>query len=109
VASFSESGSTPFYVMMTCLNALFGDVYSTSLGEALLRVPNGGAVAVWASSGMSDPPPQNVANRELYRILAANPSITIGELVARTKAGTVDHDVRTTWNLLGDPTLKLSN
>jgi uncharacterized repeat protein (TIGR01451 family) len=109
VASFSESGSTPFYVMMTCLNALFGDVYSTSLGEALLRVPNGGAVAVWASSGMSDPPPQNVANLALYRILAANPSITIGELVARAKAGTVDHDVRTTWNLLGDPTLKLSN
>ncbi len=109
VASFSQSGSTPFYVMMTCLNALFGDVYSTSLGEALLRVPNGGAVAVWASSGMSDPPPQTSANRELYRILAANPSITIGELVARAKAGTPDHDVRTTWNLLGDPTLKLSN
>jgi uncharacterized repeat protein (TIGR01451 family) len=109
VATFSGSGSTPFYVMMTCLNALFGDVYSTSLAEALLRVPNGGAVAVWASSGMSDPPPQSVANRELYRILAANPSITIGELVARAKAGTPDHDVRTTWNLLGDPTLKLSN
>jgi uncharacterized repeat protein (TIGR01451 family) len=107
-ASFSGSGSTPFYVMMTCLNALFGDV-ATSLGEALLRVPNGGAVAVWASSGMSDPPPQNAANRELYRILAANPRITIGELVARAKAGTDDHDVRTSWLLLGDPTLKLTN
>ncbi|MFL6247614.1 MAG: C25 family cysteine peptidase, partial [Thermoanaerobaculia bacterium] len=93
------SGSTPFYVMMTCLNAMFGDVYSTSLGEALLRTPNGGAVAVWASSGMSDPPPQNAVNRELYRVLAANPSITIGELVARAKAGTNDHDVRTTWVL----------
>jgi uncharacterized repeat protein (TIGR01451 family) len=109
IASFDGSGSTPFYVMMTCLNAMFGDVYSTSLGEALLRVPNGGAVAVWASSGMSDPPPQNAVNRELYRVLAANPSITIGELVARAKAGTDDHDVRTTWVLLGDPTLKLTN
>lgn len=101
------SGSTPFYVMMTCLNAMFGDIFSTSLAETLLRVPNGGAVAVWASTGMSDPPPQSAVNRELYRVLAANPSITIGELVARAKAGTDDHDVRTTWVLLGDPTLKL--
>lgn len=105
----ASSGSTPFYVMMTCLNAMFADVYTTSLSEALLRTPNGGAIAVWASSGMSDPPPQTAANRELYRILAANPSITLGELVARAKAGTPDHDVRTTWNLLGDPTLKLTN
>jgi uncharacterized repeat protein (TIGR01451 family) len=106
--ALSGSGSTPFYVMMTCLNALFGDVYSTSLGEALLRAPDGGAVAVFASTGMSDPPPQSAMNRELYRVLAANPGISIGELVARAKAGTPDHDVRTTWILLGDPTLKLA-
>jgi hypothetical protein len=103
----ANSGSTPFFVMMTCLNALFADVSSTSLGEALMRIPNGGAIAVWASTGMTDPPPQTAANHELYRILAANPTITIGELVAKAKAGTTDHDVRTTWMLLGDPTLKL--
>ena len=106
-AAMSGSASTPFYVMMSCLNALFADVSSTSLGEALLRVPNGGAIAVWASTGMSDPPPQTAVNQQLFRILGANPSITIGELVARAKAGTPDHDVRTTWMLLGDPTLKL--
>jgi hypothetical protein len=102
-----DSGATSFYVLMTCLNAMFGDVYTTSLGEALQRVPNGGAIAVWASSGMTDPPPQNAANLALFRALAANPTITIGELVARAKAGTIDHDVRTTWMLLGDPTMKL--
>jgi uncharacterized repeat protein (TIGR01451 family) len=107
VVTFAGSGSTPFYVMMTCLNALFADVYGNSLAEALLLVPDGGAIAVWASTGMTDPPPQNAVNRELYRVLAANPSITIGELVARAKAGTLDRDVRTTWMLLGDPTLKL--
>jgi hypothetical protein len=56
---------------------------------------------------MTDPPPQNAMNRALFRILAANPGITIGELVAKAKAGTTDRDVRTTWVLLGDPTLKL--
>jgi uncharacterized repeat protein (TIGR01451 family) len=106
-ASLAGSGSTPFFVNMTCLNALFADVYSTSLAESLLRTPNGGAIAIWASSGMTDPPPQMAADQELFRVLAANPAITIGELVARAKAGTPDHDVRTTWLLLGDPTLKL--
>jgi uncharacterized repeat protein (TIGR01451 family) len=105
--ALTGTGSTPFYAMMTCLNAMFADVYTTSLGEALLRTPNGGAIAVWTSSAMTDPPPQNAMNRELFRILAANPGITVGELVAKAKAGTTDRDVRTTWVLLGDPTLKL--
>ncbi|HYC62215.1 MAG TPA: C25 family cysteine peptidase [Thermoanaerobaculia bacterium] len=107
VGTFAGSGSTPLYVMMTCLNALFADVFGNSLAEALMHVPDGGAIAVWASTGMTDPPPQSAVNRELYRILAANPTITIGELVARAKAGTSDRDVRTTWMLLGDPTLRL--
>ena len=105
--SLAGTGSTPLYLMMTCLNSLFADVWTTSIGETLLRVPNGGALAVFASSGMADPPPQAAMNQELYRILAANPTIPIGELVARAKAGTPDHDVRTTWNLLGDPTMQL--
>ncbi|HKO56252.1 MAG TPA: C25 family cysteine peptidase [Thermoanaerobaculia bacterium] len=106
-AAMVDSGSTPLYVMMTCLNALFADVFAPSLGESLLGVRNGGAIAVWASTGMSDPPPQNAANLALFRALAANPSITIGELVAQAKKGTPDRDVRTTWVLLGDPTIKL--
>ncbi|MEO8378394.1 MAG: C25 family cysteine peptidase [Acidobacteriota bacterium] len=107
VSSLAGSGSTPFYVVMDCLNALFAYAEVTSLAEALLRVPDGGAVAVWASTAMSDPPPQATVNEALYRILAANPGITIGELVARAKASTSDPDVKTTWVLLGDPTLHL--
>lgn len=106
-ASMADSGSTPMYVMMTCLNGLFAEVFGPSLGESLLGVRNGGAIAVWASTGMADPPPQNAANLAFFRTLAANPSITIGELVARAKAGTPDRDLRRTWVLLGDPTIKL--
>jgi uncharacterized repeat protein (TIGR01451 family) len=109
VASLSGSGSVPFFVMMDCLNAYFADVYTTSLGETLLRAPNGGAIAVWASTALSDPPFQLEINMALYRLLAENPSITIGELVSRAKAATTDHEVRTTWMLLGDPTMKLSH
>jgi len=107
VSSLAGSGSTPLYLMMNCLNALFADSDATSLAEALLRVPDGGAIAVWASTAMSDPPPQTAVNQALYQILAANPTITLGELVALAKASTLDPDVRTTWMLMGDPTLRL--
>lgn len=107
VSSLAGSGSTPFYVVMDCLNGLFAYVDAVSLGEALLRTPDGGAIAVWTSTAMSDPPPQAAMNEALYRILAANPTITIGELVARAKATSPDADVRTTWMLMGDPTLRL--
>ena len=107
VESLQESGSTPFFVTMSCLNGYFADPDVTSLAEALLRVPNGGAIAVWASSAMADPQPQAAANQAFYRILATDPNVTLGELVARAKAATPDADFRITWTLIGDPTLRL--
>jgi len=38
VGSLTGTGSTPFFVMMDCLNAYFADVYTNSLGEAVLAV-----------------------------------------------------------------------
>ncbi len=94
----------PLFLMMTCLNGFFVDVYSESLGEALLKDPDGGAVAVWASSGLAEPDGQLPANREVYSELK-RPGATLGQAVARAKAATSDADVRRTWVLLGDPTL----
>ena len=105
--SLGGSSSTPFFMIMSCLNGFLSEPDVTSLAEALLRVPNGGAIAVWASSGMADPQPQMAANQAAYQLLNANPSITIGELVARAKAATPDRDFRVTWTLFGDPTLRL--
>jgi Peptidase family C25 len=44
----------PVVVSMTCLNGFFHDVNSESLAEALLKADAGGAVAVWASSGLTE-------------------------------------------------------
>ena len=49
----TNGSSLSFFVTMTCLNGYFQDVYSESLAEALLRAEHGGAVAVWASSGLT--------------------------------------------------------
>jgi len=92
---------------MTCLNGYFQDPKLASLGEALLKVNNGGAVSVWASSGMTDAQTQTTMNQEFFRQLFGNPTITIGEAIKAAKAATDDNDVRRTWILFGDPTMKI--
>jgi len=95
--------------MMTCLNGYFQDAMNESLGESLLKSENGGAVAVWASSGMTLPQEQVLLNQELYRLLFSpkSRSLTLGEIIRQTKATVKGSDIRSTWILLGDPTIKL--
>jgi hypothetical protein len=98
----------PIFVMMTCLNGYFHDAALDSLGESLLKAEGGGAVAVWASSGMTMPEDQALLNKELYRLLFNRDSaLTLGEAVMRAKSSSSSSDVRRTWILLGDPAMKL--
>jgi hypothetical protein len=97
----------PFVVAMTCLNGFFQDVYSDSLAEALLKAKQGGAVAVWTSSGLTEPDKQAVMNKELVRLLFNGEKLTLGEATKRAKAVISDPDVRRTWILFGDPTTML--
>ena len=46
-------------------------------------------------------------NREFYRQLFANRGIALGEAIKRAKGAASDGDVRRTWILLGDPTMKV--
>jgi hypothetical protein len=96
---------------MTCLNGYTHDPALESLGEALMGA-EGGGVAVWASSGMTDAGSQAVMNQELFRLLFIERDLhgtvlTLGEAAVRAKAAVSDGDVRRTWTLLGDPTMKL--
>ncbi len=77
------------YLLMDCLNGFFHDVYSTSLAETLLLAPNGGAAAVWASSGFTNQPPQASMNQAVLQILKSNPSTPLGERDPSSKKGCV--------------------
>src|SRR6266705_6620552 len=95
----------PMFVMMTCLNGYFHDPALDSLAESLLKAERGGAVAVWASSGMTFPADQALLNQELYRLLFnRGQAMAMGEVVMRAKSSSSSYDVRRTWILLGDPT-----
>jgi hypothetical protein len=97
----------PFVIGMTCLNGFFQDVYYETLAESFLKAKNGGAVAVWTSSGVTEPDKQAVMNKEMIRLLFNGEGFTIGEAAMKAKAATSDPDVRKTWILFGDPTTRL--
>src|SRR5262249_23529983 len=63
----------PVFILMDCLNGFFHDVFSTSLAETLLLSPDGGAVAVWASSGFTDASPQAAMDRALIQFFTTSP------------------------------------
>jgi len=107
MSNLANHKTSPLVVTMTCLNGYFQDPKLASLGESLLKVNNGGAVAVWASTGMTDSDNQNVMNQEFFRQLFGNPSLTIGQAIKAAKSATDDNDIRKTWTLLGDPTMRI--
>ena len=97
-----------FFTLMTCLNGYGFDPALDSLAESLIKA-EGGAIAVWSSSGMTDPEGQAAMNRALYGLLFGENARqkTIGEIVVRAKEATSNPDIRRTWILIGDPTLKI--
>jgi hypothetical protein len=97
----------PVFLMMTCLNGYFNDPSLDSLAEKLLMNPRGGAVAVWASSGQTLPGGQWVVNQEMYRQMFSAPQVRLGDAARAAKVATTDIDVRQTWILFGDPTMRL--
>ncbi|HWN98774.1 MAG TPA: C25 family cysteine peptidase, partial [Blastocatellia bacterium] len=111
-SGLANSGKPSVFVMMTCLNGYFQDPLLNGLAESLMKVERGGAVAVWASSGMTLPTDQWLMDRQLYRLLFGRrsvgaPPMTLGEAVVRAKASIGDRDIRHTWILFGDPTMRV--
>jgi hypothetical protein len=95
------------YVMLTCLNGYFGDESTQSLAEALLQTPQGGAVAVWASTGLTAAPGQQEAAFGFYRAAYGPQAQRLGDATREAKRATSDPEVRSTWTLFADPTLQV--
>jgi hypothetical protein len=109
VGSLSNGDHLPVFVLMTCLNGYFDDPSFDSLGESLVKAENGGAVAVWASSGVTLPDGQSQMNQQLYRLLFGSngQAMRLGDATRKAKSAISDADIRRTWVLLGDPTMRL--
>jgi len=111
-AAMTNTGRLPVFVMMTCLNGYFQDPGLDSLAESLMKAERGGAVAVWASSGMTEPSGQAAINQQMFALMFKGTNIkgqplTLGEAALGAKRAVGDADVRRTYTLFGDPTSRL--
>lgn len=104
VAQLTNGERRPVLFGMTCLNGYFHDLYQQSMAEAFLTNPNGGAIAVWTSSTLTYPEGQMEMAREAFRNLFKG---TLGDALVRAKAATSDVDVRRSWMLFGDPSMRV--
>ena len=104
----TNSGRLPVFLSMTCLNGFFHDVFTDSLAEALLRSPNGGAVAVWASSAISESDAQAAAGETLVRTLVGSPGVRLGDAVVAAQRASTFPEIRKTFLLFGDPAMRLT-
>jgi hypothetical protein len=109
--ALTNANRLPFFVMMTCLNGYFHDPAMDSLSESLVRAEHGGAIAVWASTGLTLPEAQSVINQKLFSLIfekrLKGQPLTIGEAAILAKPAVNDTFVRSTWNLIGDPATRL--
>jgi hypothetical protein len=106
-SSLTNGSKMSLLIAMNCLNGFFHDVYTQSLAEALMLAPNGGAVSVWASSGLTNAGPQFQMDQQLVKVLFSQSSVTVGDAVLSAKSGIADSDVRKTFILFGDPLMRL--
>lgn len=105
--ALTNGNKLSFVVVMDCLNGYYTDPNLQSLSEALLMAPNGGAVAAFASSGLTVAAGQHQMSQQLYTLLYGPQSIALGDAIKTAKAATTDIDVRRTWIYFGDPSLKI--
>jgi hypothetical protein len=108
VKALTNQQDPSLVIAMTCLIGYFQNPNLDSLAESLLKHERGGAIAVWSSSSMTEPDEQALMNGELYRLLFdTSNNLTLGEATAKAKAAIKNGDIRRTWILLGDPTMRL--
>ncbi len=95
------------FIFLTCLNGAFAEYNTDTLSESIVKSPAGG-VLVWSSSGLTIADGQDVMGIEFYARLRQAPSgARVGDLMRASKLATFDNDVRGSWSLLGDPSMRV--
>ena len=107
VSSLTNGSQLPVFLIMNCLNGFFQDVYAQPLGVTLLLAPNGGGVAVLASSGLNQPAPQTKLDTLVVQSILNAARPTLGESILKAKSHIGDPGVRRTYVLFGDPAMRV--
>jgi uncharacterized repeat protein (TIGR01451 family) len=105
--ALTNGSQLPVFLIMNCLNGFFQDVYEQPLGVTLMMVPNGGSVAVLASSGLNQAPPQTQLDVIIAKGALSASRPALGEVIRQAKFQITDASVRKTYVLFGDPAMRI--
>ena len=95
----------PFFINLTCLNGYFIIPTVDSLATTLVTDTAGGAVGVIASSSLTGFAPQAELGSALLGELFTG--ATVGEALVAAKRAVSDPDVRKSYLLFGDPSMRV--
>jgi hypothetical protein len=103
----TNTNQLAIFTLLTCLNGNYNNVFSDGLAKTAVKA-NGGAVASWASSGETTADVQEIMAARFYNQVGLGNIERIGDAVKDAKTVlTFGRDVRLSWVLLGDPTLRI--
>jgi hypothetical protein len=116
VSKLANRDRLPVVFTVTCLSGYFDHPSTPSLGETLVRAEKGGAVAALVPSSAAILTDQSLLAQSLADALDAARSTgepsTLGEVVLRSQSELPDtagaREILLTFNLLGDPALRLA-
>jgi len=111
VASLQNSGKPFVLAAMTCTVGNFALPGYDSLSEALVTKDRGGAVAVWAPTGLSLNFLSKVLDEHLFRGAFGNRGVALGDVILRAfknyHATGGPAYIMDIYNLQGDPALRM--
>lgn len=116
LTQLDNANRLPVMVSMTCMEGYYHEAAPNveSMGESIVRMPGGGAVASWSPTGFGLASGHDYLQQGLYLALFHEDMAEIGAaatfgklyLFANTPAGKYD-DLVDTFVLLGDPALRM--
>jgi hypothetical protein len=99
----------PLVASITCLTGFFEDMSARSLGEEMLRLPQGGAAGFYGAAGYISTAAGEALSAEVLRAAASNAYASNGaiigqaETMVKLRTGDAFLPILAEFNLLGDP------
>ncbi|MBK8900437.1 MAG: hypothetical protein IPM53_04575 [Anaerolineaceae bacterium] len=108
VANLNNGARLPVVLQLTCFTGSFAQPFWHTLDEALLRQPNGGAVAVWGATGLGVGTGHSDLAGGFLQSLIGEGEVVLGTAVLAGKLNLFTNhpahlDLLDTFTLFGDP------
>ncbi|MFQ5576316.1 MAG: C25 family cysteine peptidase [Anaerolineae bacterium] len=112
ISALANAGKYPVVTIANCLNGFFVDGDFNSMAETFIQRGNGGAVAVWAPTGLGYPSGHRTLMREFYDAIFQEDQYSLGLATTSAKLNTYAlsslwAELIETFVLFGDPATQL--